>query len=134
MPEFVLDRTARDEQIPFDKLPEFVQGYIEALFFTNSGEPDDGIKPWSSYADLSAGAIERILEDCNSFFLADGVDVALGDADLRASGRDFWYTRNGHGCGFWDRACYRNRDHLTQIAQEFCEVDPYTGGDGFIYL
>jgi hypothetical protein len=23
--------------------------------------------------------------------------------DVEKAGRDFWYTRNGHGVGYWDR-------------------------------
>ena len=134
MPEFILDHEARPEQIPFHKLPEFVQGYIEAMFFTSQGDYKDPIKRDAGYCDLSAGAMERILEDCNAFFERQGALAALGEADLQAAGRDFWYTRNGHGCGFWDRDGYADRDHLSEVARGFGEVDPYTGDDGLIYL
>lgn len=136
MPEFVLDEQHREGQIEFGKLPEFVQGYIEAMFFTESGEPHDPIKARHGYYNLSDGALNQILEDCNAFFERDLVTESLGDAQLKGAGRDFWYTRNGHGVGFWcrDPGHYNDPDHLTKVSESFGEANPYSGDDGFIYF
>lgn len=45
----------------------------------------------------------------------------LPDADANTfPGHDFWFTRNGHGAGFWDGA-YTHGDELTEIAKAFGE-------------
>lgn len=47
-------------------------------------------------------------------------------------GHDFWLTRNGHGCGFWDRGLDEG-NALTAAAKTFGSVDLYVGDDGLIY-
>lgn len=57
-----------------------------------------------------------------------------GDND--AEGRichDFWLTRCGHGCGFWDGDYGHIGDRLTEAAKKFGNVDLYVGDDGKIY-
>lgn len=135
MPEFILRDEHREGQVEFGKLPEFVQGYIEAMFFTESGEPQDPIKPYHAYSNMSDGALNRILEDCNAFFQHDMVISDIGDADMRGAGRDFWYTRNGHGTGFWcrDPGRYGDAAHLTKVSESFGVCDVYSEGD-LIYI
>lgn len=39
--------------------------------------------------------------------------------DGEQNGNDFWYTRNGHGVGFWDRGYEQTGDRLTEAAHKF---------------
>lgn len=115
MPEFVLDTSPAADLPAFESLPEFVQGYIEAAFFTSTGSADDGELEDVAFADLAPEALARIVEDCNAWELEnlpaleilDGAEwdgaAKFGPYDRKAAGRDFWFTRNGHGVGFWDR-------------------------------
>ena len=48
-------------------------------------------------------------------------------------GHDFWLTRNREGAGFWDGFWGEDGDTLTELAQEFPEVDVYVGDDGLLY-
>lgn len=51
------------------------------------------------------------------------------------AGRDFWYTRNGHGCGFWDGDWPEPyATALTDASKAFKSVDVYLGDDGKVYL
>lgn len=123
MPEFVLE--GRDT-IEFRELTDFVQGYIECMFFTNAsciptvefwdadsqeriaqGQADGDLPSDAGFQDLNASALAMILADCEAF-QTEAADLlaaayATGEYDERQAGRDFWYTRCGHGCGFWDR-------------------------------
>lgn len=129
MPEFVLDTSGavqcdartRFEPTKWADLPYMVRGYIEALFFTDSEHGStrdaDGGRAWNpetdsslpgdvAFADLDGAALARILDDCHAFEAQAADLLELADAngyDSEQAGRDFWFTRNGHGVGFWDR-------------------------------
>lgn len=129
------------------ELDAFTQGYIEALFFTWPEDEGDFIGGITSpaFGDLAPEALASIIADCREF--QDG-DAFKAFADWRAgcdgdeatddqAGRDFWFTRCGHGVGFWDRpvtfygACM---DALDKAAQEAGNVDAYLGDDGRVYV
>ena len=163
MPEFVLDHGDAESAKVFRGLDSFTQGYIEAMFFTDEERlceesegrhimPDVAVNLETmesrfvggdsiSFADLAPGALARIIDDCTAF--QERYSAALDEAtddnrikgyDSEAAGRDFWYTRNGHGCGYWDGDLGEVGDVLTKAAKTFSEVDSYIGDDGLIYL
>lgn len=107
-------------------LDAFTQGYIEALFFTSEcpqvGTEEfrtaehqsymeagraDGVLPCDvGFGDLSPEALQSIIADCQAFQEANSalLDLAYArDYDAAQAGRDYWFTRNGHGVGFWER-------------------------------
>jgi len=112
------------QQQTWQALDEFTQGYWEAAFFTDE-------VPGLTFADVSKEAYDRALSDCLGFqtenvALLDRA-YACDDYGPTQAGRDFWFTRNGHGVGFWDRetlgplgnelskACERAEDGLYAI-------------------
>lgn len=143
MPEFIM---------PHDNAPEwrdlsvFEQGYVEAMFFTNQGDLSDDIPEDATFSDLAPETLAGIRKDCAAFLAslprdADGytdIDHARhlqpDTYDDTAAGRDFWYTRCGHGVGFWDRGLDAIGDRLSAAARAFSNVDVYRGDDGRIYL
>lgn len=166
MPEFVLksEGVAGDPPVTFASLPEFVQGYIEALFFTEC-EPgttrNDAItsrgtirKSWADgvaegrhhelhgeagFSDLTPEALESIIRDClwfendNRDDLTEALDQGRVDGyGEREAGRDFWYTRNGHGVGYWDREELKGGigDKLSEAAKARGEVDVFLTDKG----
>lgn len=136
-------------------LDAFTQGYIEALFFTEQGDgypgEDDGtaqglwleVEPglWSNelgFSDLAPETLARIIADCAAFqesrAWADTLET-YHDADEAQAGHDFWYTRSGHGCGFWDGDWPTAAGlMLTDLCDKFGGVDAYLGDDGKVYL
>lgn len=144
MPEFHLDTTgvvtAHTPQfayLKFSDLDAFTQGYIEALFFTNASNPDDGELEGKAFVDLAPESLLDILKDCRGFVEAYAGWWHTYEATDEQAGRDFWFTRNGHGCGFWDRdqALYgRFAEALTEAANSWGEVDVYLGDDGQVWL
>jgi len=94
---------------------EFIAAYFDAMAFTedNNSELDPEFKRESCI-------------DCLAFY--NRVSCYLSDGFITQAGCDFWFTRNGHGTGFWDRDCYGTQsitDHLTRVAESFGEVEAY---------
>lgn len=111
----------------FDDLDEFAQGFIEAAFFCNAspvydseewdsedcqrdgeaGTRDGDIPGDASTADIDPASLEDVKALCDEF-QARAASL-LGGAYLRPdygpteAGRDLYYTRAGHGVGYWDR-------------------------------
>jgi hypothetical protein len=140
MPEFILDHGTSEAAKSFADLDSFTQGYIEAMFFTSTGTGDDEELENATVADLAPETLDRIKADCAKFQAMRPVDLdeacdegRIDGYDLEAAGRDFWYTRNGHGCGYWeqDGAAW---DSLDRAAKSFSSVDLYQGDDGRLYL
>jgi hypothetical protein len=163
MPQFILDHGTQESAKAFRALDTFTQGYIEAMFFTDTernsvreAEPDSRDRQWNpetdsslpgdvSVADLASETLTRIIADCEQFQTANAALLerayTLGEAqdcyDETTAGRDLWYTRNGHGCGFWDRGLGDVGQALTALCGHgtaFHGVDSYLGDDGLIYL
>jgi len=113
MPEFILPGKESPE---FNTLDPFTQGYIEAMFFTDGEQlhldgcgngtflADSSEAP--CFGDLAPEALATIILDCATFQAAnrESLEVAYSRAyDAAQAGRDYWFTRNRHGVGFWDR-------------------------------
>lgn len=162
MAEFVLDTAGEvpppagplmwPHALEWHHLDEFEKGYIEALFFTDSApgisaeewqmsdDHDEGSIPGDvGFSDLAPATLLQILKDCREFkSRCVHVQPLMGKDDYpdeRQAGHDFWYTRNHHGCGFWDGDWPEpHASDLTEAAQTFREVDSYLGDDGKVYL
>lgn len=144
MPEFILDTAGRDEGQPeFTTLDPMVKGYIEALFFTEEDHLEEARGGRAvAYADLHPDALKAIQKDIEKFRGAAGACLSAarirpeGYDDARV-GRDFWYTRNGHGVGFWDLGLGEVGERLSALCgygTDFPPVDAYVGDDGFVHL
>ena len=142
MPEFILDMGSPEHASAFNALDGFTRGYIEAMFFTDEEQlceesgrdmPDvavdldtmesrfvGGDSP--GFADLAPDTLARIIADCAAFQAANR--ALLDEAyqlvyDDEGAGRDFWYTRNGHGVGYWDReALESDSDEYESLTAE----------------
>jgi len=149
MPKFVLNRG--NPPLTFDSLSPFARGYVEALFFTESCSDFDSSE-WdtpeaqediaegrvggcfpndATVNDLSPAALASIVEDCAEFEskAAENLRQAYArDYEPEQAGRDFWFTRNGHGVGFWDRDeldADGLGERLSKIAKRLGEVNPF---------
>ena len=142
--------------IEWSYLDPFTQGYIEAMFFTGVEGPESDYKDGdfveanaTGFSDLAPEALASSIEDCRWFqgepgkttawrrfqALADGVPAKVAWPDTTQAGRDFWYTRNGHGCGFWDGGWPEPyATALTDAAKAFGPVDVYLGDDGKVHI
>lgn len=75
---------------------EFFRAYIEAVYFTETGDTDQP----ESDADLTHEFLRQSAIECRLFHTAYA--ELIGD-NIEQAGHDFWFNRNGHGVGFWDR-------------------------------
>lgn len=135
-------------------LDEFVTNYIAAMLFSSSDENDEPLDRNYDADDIADEAMEKIRSDCLEFLndpngggmiaLVEQLEADGREGHTRGSpddtptthaGRDFWYTRVGHGCGFWDGDWRRGIGRrLDKLAGRFGEVWPCVGDDDKIYL
>jgi len=117
---------------------KFFTGYLEAMCFTDLPEEEVGSGEfrlwemgWSQ--KFSEHLLLKSVEECSSFLLkAYGL---IPKERMAEAGRDFWYTRQGHGCGYWEQEW--DDDHgkeLNDLSEEFGETGMYVGDDGLLYL
>lgn len=150
MPGFVMDKTGSVVGKVFSDLSGFVQGYVEAMFFTETssvyksnwnnldlGDHDGSIPYDATFQDVSSDALMDIIADCARFCANAKHELSrayLNAYDERQAGRDFWYTRNGHGVGYWDREMLEDGlgNDLSEIALTFGTHDiTFDGGHIF---
>lgn len=140
MPKFILDHGTPEAARQFGALDSFTQGYIEAMFFTDANCMDDGDLADATVDDLAPETWRRIQEDCAAFQANNATLLELAyardDYSPEQAGRDYWFTRNGHGVGFWDRRqleADKLGDRLNEATGDSVQ-DLYRGDDGRIYL
>lgn len=150
MPEFQMplgdDAEALATWSAFD---DFTRGYVEAMFFTSTGLAEDEDIEDATFSDLHPDAIEAIKRDCMAFQDRNIGCLKLARLqpgyDDAAAGRDYWYTRNGHGVGYWDHAPLQavrlGRGDYTSLAEVLAQRahaegmrDLYRGDDGSLHL
>lgn len=130
MSQFILNANHHGKH-PFYSLDDFAKGYVEAMFFTNgdTGDEREDLLNDIGVEKLTKKAVEEIRHDCNMFKVKakDLLDFAVGRdgySEERA-GNDFWFTRQGHGVGFWDRNELKADDlgdKLSEAARGFGEA------------
>lgn len=126
----------------------FTRGYIEAAFFSTTDEAredgGDALDANHSVSDLAPQTWEAIRRDCEAFLAANRELIEAceehhkpgspDDDAMSHAGRDFWYSREGHGCGFWDGDWPDAAgEHLDRAAKAFGSADWYLGDDRSIY-
>lgn len=135
----IIDARAAMGPLQFDQI---AAGYIMAAYFTDTGEDEQP----SSECKMSEHTALDCLEAVAEFVIGAGLDAHLALAspgyDATQMGHDLWYTRNGHGVGFWSREQLDSDDpgevtlgeRLTKVAGDMGNVDLYEGDDGKLYF
>lgn len=150
MPEFQLTGETREARALWGELSYFERGYIEAAAFCGLDDEEQqaqyGCHDAVPLEDFAPETIAAMRADCAAFLdkgasaildtLPDTeeADAEEADAEERA-GRDFWYTRNGHGVGYWEPGRWPAEAgaELDKLARTFCERCLYVGDDGKLY-
>lgn len=116
------------------KYTDFETAYLEAMFWTESGEDDQELTEDHCFMSLAPETVIRVKADCDKFQELAG-DLLDSAGDDSQNGHDFWLTRNGHGVGFWDRG-YSDSvgDKLTEYAHAMGEVWIGVGDDDLLYF
>lgn len=107
----------------------FLRGYLDAALFTTDPEPPSGC----DYVE--SGRADELFPQLPEWFILEarkasadfcyrccGKNLLERAGDPWRNGSDFWYTRNGHGVGFWDRGYPDDvAEPLTAICKQFGE-------------
>lgn len=110
----------------------FTRAYIECAFWTDAN-PYSEEMAGKTWLDLADETLDKIVKDCADFQEANCGH--LTDYPTKNAGHDFWLTRNGHGCGFWenDFGTEEQCEALTKASKSFGECNLYVGDDGKVY-
>lgn len=126
-----------------EPMDEFTQAYVECALWSTTIESDpsggDPLDDNYGVEDIDPATLARMVADCRRFQEENADDISTWEGSQYTSeemaGHDFWLTRNGHGCGFWDGDWPEDSgDRLDKASEAFGEVCLYVGGDGKIYL
>jgi hypothetical protein len=148
MSESEIEAIVTSEKWP-QNVDAFTLGYMQAMFFAECNSDDPELEDMAM-VDLATEARRDIVRDCAKFQTEMAATLeALGAARLETSeawgergrdsdGMDFYFTRNGHGVGFWDRGYPKPlADALTGACgygTQFAAASLYKGDDGKLYL
>lgn len=127
-----------DNDSRWNDLDYFTRGYIEAAFFTECNSDNEEMEN-ATLSDVDGSSLNAVIDDCtfwqneNAALLNEAYER---DYDATQAGSDYWFTRNGHGVGFWDR------EELTECglgdrlsaACRYNEVYLYRGDNGRVYF
>jgi hypothetical protein len=108
-----------DKLVDYEKNP-MLRGYIECALFADL--PEEHIGEFGS-EDINQDSLIDAYKDVNNFSKKAYRYLKNMDKEmLNNVGMDFWYTRNGHGTGFFDRENYYGNkvaSKLEEIAKDF---------------
>lgn len=114
----------------------FLRDYITAALFSTNDEstPAGGVPMDDNYSegDIHPETLAKMQADCDKFQKENADDLSARAEKFGA--HDFWFTRNGHGCGFWDGDWPRDiGERLTVATKAFGTFDLYIGDDKKIH-
>ena len=114
-------------------MDEFLSSYIEAALWSSiDSDSEDYFNYSYSSEDLAEKTLKKMRDDCEKFIELNKEDIKGRESQ---AGHDFWLTRNGHGCGFWETYDWEKEkgERLTKSARSFKECYLCVGDDGKIY-
>ena len=125
-------------------LDQFIKGYIACMLWSTNDDNEDPLDANYSKDDIAEEAMKKIVKDCRDFYehnqaelIIYCMEVTEGDGNhWGTAGHDFWVTRAGHGCGYWDRDGVNENTAtlLTDAARAVGDPEPYVGDDNKIYF
>lgn len=120
----------------FDK---FLASYLYCAIWASCDEDGGNLSDSYSTDDFSQAAREQAIAECSEF--CDQHYGMLREAVKQpgygwsSAGADFWFTRCGHGVGFWDRGLPGDLGcKLSEASRLSGDRDVYTGDDGMLYF
>lgn len=117
----------------------FTKAYVEAALWSSTDDNEVPLDRDHCIEDIAPSTLARIVAECDSFQSVNDALITEENTSSRygaseQAGHDFWLTRNGHGCGFWDgdweEPAATQLDEASKAAGE-CYL--YVGDDGLIY-
>jgi hypothetical protein len=107
---------------------EFVKWYLKAILFTEAEDPPSGeFMPGADLDDI-CGMFDKeslVVATAAAGLFMNEAAAMIPEDRIADAAANFHYTRNGHGCGFWDGDWPEHGDDLTAICERFGQVDYY---------
>lgn len=102
-------------------IDQIVNGYLEAVVFTEQHSD----MPENLGLELAESFVWEVRRDVCRLLSAMKTAGLSFPGEERQLGIDLWFTRNGHGTGFWDRpeVYGEHKDALTAFAKLMGEHD-----------
>jgi len=153
-------KESSDDTLLPDYINKILDGYIECALWTEEEELTSDSDVDIDDDDDDMDDIEKIIKFGNKSsepFTADDIDgdskvqayldikkfikeagndaikEAVAVNGLHRLGMDIWYTRNGHGAGFFDHG-YDNEEALMSAGRNLGETSLYIGDDGKLHF
>jgi len=98
---------------------EALDGYLQAIIFTEELQIDDFDE---KSVNESRNDIVDFFDKLDEYDLLDELSSHLSYESI---GADFWYTRNGHGVGFYDRDLGDLGVEVSNIAEKYKSKDVF---------
>ena len=114
---------------------EVLRAYVQCALWSSTDDNDDTLDSNYSEDDLALETIFKMTEDVQKFVSANShlFKTWKGKTSIEEqTGHDFWFTRNRHGVGFWEREWGEEGKELTESAHTFGEAYLYEH-EGKIY-
>lgn len=140
----ILNRLGFPAMPTAEDMDTMLRGYYNAALHTTSNKKDEPLHWFYDFSDWPDEDKNQTQEELWKFLLSyvDGVPnyarlhrgwlLAHSPHDIyTTAGQYLWYTRNGHGVGFWDEEYWdkENGDALTKASKALGERDAYVVND-----
>ena len=108
--------------------------YFEAMFWADV-DGSDNIEGTYDFSDINRECLLKQIKDLDAFFSEADEILEKTDYTHMQTCHDFYFTRCGHGVGFWenDHCEEKEGQQLTELAKKFGEVYISENG-GKIYI
>jgi hypothetical protein len=108
----------------------FTKAFVEAALWGTMGPDGRPLIDEFTEEDIDARTLQRMDAECYDFQLRHGMEIVGKEAQ---AGGDFWYTRAGLACGFWDGGWSKEvGEKLKAACLGYPAIRLVVGGDGII--
>jgi hypothetical protein len=130
------DNDFKESKMKLDKNSTFVKASIEVGLFVGMDNDSCPLDRNYDADDLGDGVIDAIIKSVQPFYDAVKEELPeLLEEKERQLAHDLWYTRGGHGVGFWDNERFPEHSaRLCELAKALPDCCLYLGDDGCIYF
>lgn len=121
------------------KLSYYEDYFVAILFGETDNSDDSGGSPLDhnySLTDFDRDSMIKQFNQLDEFFDLAGMLLDTSDYTHEQACHDFYFTRVGHGVGFWecDHCDKETGNKLTEIAKSMGHIDIYIGDNNKIYI
>ena len=115
-----------------DNILKLYKGYAEAVLFSeNDSDTQESLDSNYSISDFDKETVKSSKDMLRKFYNENKDAIDESGLDLETIGNDVWYTRAGHGAGFFDHNLDEEvEDKLTKGAKklgEYPSIETYNG-------